>query len=154
MTAEKRKRSCSSTLAGLFLLFNALVLAGWTMNRVLNGEKDNVTIVSQGVFAVMLLLAGWYKISGKMSFVRLFFLVGGLGFIGFSGYIAYNRSVPKLMQVAETREWREVPCTILSSEIEQERMSDGDSRRVARIRFRYMVGNKAYESNMIDVFLD
>ncbi|QDU36929.1 hypothetical protein Mal4_12300 [Maioricimonas rarisocia] len=73
------------------------------------------------------------------------FLIAGLGF-------SYVFLVRPMWKLTVSQNWPEAPCTILKSEVEENRDSDGSTYRVD-ISFRYRFNNKEYTSESYDFFL-
>jgi len=73
------------------------------------------------------------------------FLIAGLGF-------SYMLLIRPMWKLSVAQDWPKVPCTILTSEVEEHRDSDGTTYRVA-ISFRYRFNNAEYTSDSYDFYL-
>lgn len=78
--------------------------------------------------------------------VRLFFLP----FFAAGCFFFYLILIQPLWNIWQARDWREVPCRILSSEVKRSTGgSDGVSYKIL-IRYAYQVNGRAYESDRYD----
>ncbi|MFG0334641.1 MAG: DUF3592 domain-containing protein [Maioricimonas sp. JB049] len=73
------------------------------------------------------------------------FLIAGLG-------LSYGLLFRPMWKLAVSQNWPQAPCTILKSEVEENRSSDGSTYRID-ISFRYRFNNKEYTSDSYDFFL-
>ncbi|MCC5805769.1 MAG: DUF3592 domain-containing protein [Opitutales bacterium] len=85
--------------------------------------------------------AGFRGMSRKST--RTLGIVIGLVFLSAGMGIGYFLGVRPLLQAMESGSWPQVPCRIVSSEVESRRTSDGTTYRVA-IRFQYKYEGRQY----------
>ncbi len=85
--------------------------------------------------------AGFRGMSTKSA--RTLGLVIGLAFLAAGTGMGFFFGVRPLLQAMESGSWPQVPCRIVSSEVESRRTSDGTTYRVA-IRFQYTYEGRQY----------
>lgn len=103
---------------------------GWELGR--ENSASSATAISRKIPAV----------AGRAFLLVFFsvFLLAGLVFFG----VLFVRPVLKIMQA---KNWLEVPCTILSSEVRSYRDSDGNTQHRADIFYRYTFEGEEFRSN-------
>lgn len=76
-----------------------------------------------------------------IPFGLLFAIIGSVAF--------YFVTLRPLLRASASSNWTEVPCEILSSEVERKSDSDGSTYRIA-VRYRYTWSGRAYEGDRYD----
>ncbi len=86
-----------------------------------------------------------YKGSASLGCIIPFgLLFAAVGFVAF-----YFISLRPLLRAQASSDWPEVPCEIISSEVERKSDSDGSTYRVS-VRYRYTWSGRDYESDRYD----
>ncbi len=85
--------------------------------------------------------AGFRGMSQKSA--RTISMVIGLAFLAAGTGMGFFLGLRPLLQAMESGSWPQVPCRIVSSEVESRRTSDGTTYRVA-IRFQYTYEGRQY----------
>jgi hypothetical protein len=81
----------------------------------------------------------WRNQRGCLAVFFSFFLIAGLAF-------SYFFLVRPISLVLQAKNWQQVPCTVVSSEVKRHRDSDGTTYSVY-IVYKYHVGIREYESD-------